>query len=101
LLRDLGATLGASEIVTAKAERLLTSIGQTYKPSPASVPRLALLDPYLKLVSIPAEWQLADKSALMTFKALECLGFMINGPRLAALSGKPFEVEKWLYSWAG
>ena len=54
MLGDPGATLGASEVVIAKAERLLTSIGQTYKPPPANVPRLALLDPYLKLASIPA-----------------------------------------------
>jgi hypothetical protein len=94
-LGDLRATLEASNVDTAKAERLLTLIDQTYKHPPTTVPRLALRDPYLKLANIYARQQMADNSVSMALKALGCLGFVIKGAHLPALSGKPFEVEKW------
>ena len=94
-LKDLEAILSANNIDTAKAERLVASIDKTYKKPPTQVPRLVLHNPYLKLAAVYAKRQVAEKAVSMALKALECLGFVIKGAHLPALSSERFEVEKW------
>jgi hypothetical protein len=95
LLGDLKATLDATNINTAKAERILNTIGQTYKHPPAEVPRLVLREPYARLVSIYSEQRNAEKVAAMSLKALESLGFIIKGAQLPFSPAETFHVEKW------
>jgi len=74
LLGDLKTTLNAAKVDTAKAERILASIDQTYKQPPTDIPRLQLLKPYNLLASIYSEQRNPEKLVSMSLKALESLG---------------------------
>lgn len=76
LLVDLKATLNAADINTAKAERILHTIGQTYRLRPTDIPRLLLREPYIHLASIYSEQRNAEKAVAMSLKALESLAFL-------------------------
>ena len=95
LLGDLKATLNATNVNTAKVERILNTIGQTYKYPPADVPRLALREPYARLALIYSEQRNAEKAVAMSLKALESLGFIIKGAQLPLSPVETFRVEKW------
>jgi len=95
LLGDLKATLNATNVNTVKAERILNTIGQTYKHPPTDVPRLVLREPYARLASIYSEQRNAEKVAAMSLKALESLGFIIKGAQLPLSPVETFRVEKW------
>ncbi|KAJ8069889.1 hypothetical protein OCU04_000300 [Sclerotinia nivalis] len=94
LLGDLKVTLTASDVDTAKAERLLNALEKTYKHPATDVPRLALREPYFKLGGIYSKQGMVDKAVSMALKALSSIGFVIKNANLPALPGKPFEVEK-------
>ena len=95
LLGDLKATLNATNVNTVKAERILNTIGQTYKHPPTDVPRLVLREPYARLASIYSEQRNAEKVVAMSLKALESLGFIIKGAQLPLSPVDTFRVEKW------
>jgi hypothetical protein len=94
LLGDLKATLNVANVNTAKAERILNSIGQTYK-HPPSVPRLIMREPYAHLAKLYSEQGNVEKVTVMALKALESLGFIIKGAQLPLLPAESFRVEKW------
>jgi hypothetical protein len=95
LLEDLEATLNATNVDTVKAERILNTIGQTYKHPPTDVPRLVLREPYARLALIYSKQRNAEKVVAMSLKALESLGFIIKGAQLPLSSVETFRVEKW------
>ncbi|TVY84556.1 hypothetical protein LSUE1_G000747 [Lachnellula suecica] len=95
LFGDLKATLDVANVNTAKAERLLKALGQTYKKSPAEVPRLALREPYTHLAAIFSQQKNAEKVVAMVLKTVESLGFVIRGAHLPVLPAETFRVERW------
>ncbi|KAI9730320.1 MAG: hypothetical protein M1818_008223 [Claussenomyces sp. TS43310] len=96
LLKDLQAVLLPSGVIdTAKAERLLATIDQTYRSPPSKVPRVGLFDPYLLLMRTYMAQQQATRAVPLALKALECLGFVIIGAHIPSTSNIPFEVQRW------
>ncbi|EDO02331.1 hypothetical protein SS1G_04807 [Sclerotinia sclerotiorum 1980 UF-70] len=97
LLRDLKLLLNASasEVDTAKAERLLNSLEKTYTHPVTSIPRLALREPYFTLGGIYSKQGKTEKAVSATLKALISIGFVIKNAHLPALPGETFEVGKW------
>lgn len=80
LLGDLKAAFMApSGVQLPKVERLLTALEQTYKISPAQVPRLALWDPQLLLARLYAAQNQSEKVITIVLKVLASLGFIIKG----------------------
>jgi len=95
LLGDLKATLNAANVDTAKAERNLRAIEQTYKHPPNEVPRLALQKPYARLALLYSEQKNAERVLAMSLKVLDSLGFIIRGAHLPVSPTETFGVEKW------
>ena len=95
LLGDLKTTLNAANVDTAKAERYLRAIEQTYKRPPTEVPRLALHKPYARLAFIYLEQQEAERVVAMSLKVLGSLGFIIKGAQLPVSPTETFRVERW------
>ena len=96
LLIDLKSFLqGPGEPDVAQIERILTAIGRTYQKPAREVPQIAIWDKYLFLAQAYAARQEAIKVVSMALKALECLGFVIEGADILDSSGRPLRVLKW------
>lgn len=91
LLGDLKVAFQPITIDTAKVERLLKAIGQTYKHPPSKVPRLALQEYYIRLLNTYHQQQNAGKVNQTCLKALEILGFVIKEDNVLGT----FHVENW------
>ena len=96
LLADLKSSLqGTREPDVARIERLATAIGRTYQKPARDVPQIALYDKYLLLAHAYATRRDALKVESMALKALESLGFVIEGASVLDSSDRPLRVLKW------
>ncbi len=95
LLQDLTDAFGSrSGADLPKAERVLAALEKTYSVPAATVPRLALWDPYLLLARLYNSNNQQDKVVLTAWKVLEALGFVIERQNPAS-AGSAFEVVQW------
>lgn len=80
------------KVTTAKFERLLRALDDTFKRPATDVPRLVLWDPQLLLIRMYSSMNNAKKSLEWIGKVLTTLGFVIAG---ADVASTPFQVQKW------
>lgn len=75
-----------------KIAQLLENLDKTYSKPATEVPRLNLWDPSLALAQKYGKQQKPDKVIEWTVKAMESLGFVVNG---GDSSSQMFEIVKW------
>ncbi|KAK2789309.1 hypothetical protein FQN53_002151 [Emmonsiellopsis sp. PD_33] len=78
----------------AKFEATLSKLVETYQKPASEVPRLAIWEPYLALAMIcmPNDPQ---KTCQYALKALESLGYIIEGGNIPHVPGTPLLVKQW------
>lgn len=73
---------------------MAAKLESTYKRPATQVPRLALLTPYSRLVTLYSEGNKAEQVFKTALKVLKSLGFVIKGAKFSNTKGD-FRVEKW------
>lgn len=76
----------------SRIENTLASLAETYSRPPSQVPRLGLWSGYLSLAAIALTSHQPEKAIRSGLKALESLGFVING---GFFSDRKLEVKTW------
>ncbi|KAK2800759.1 hypothetical protein FQN51_005899 [Onygenales sp. PD_10] len=79
---------------TAKFDSILSKLAETYQKPATEVPRIAISDPYLGLAisCMPNDPQ---KTCQYALKALESLGYIIEGGNIPHVPGTPLFVKQW------
>ncbi|KAJ5811052.1 hypothetical protein N7447_010568 [Penicillium robsamsonii] len=95
ILADLRRLFKASKINLRKIEEKLSTLAGTYSRPASEVPHLTLDSPYLSLAAIYASSRKREKSVEFGLKALESLGFIIEGGNLPRVSDVPLVVKQW------
>lgn len=84
------------KVDTARIERTLALLENTYTKSALKVPRTGLWDPYLALTRMYGVLGRSQNAIWSTLKILEMLGFSIHGAAFPARKGdRGIVVEKW------
>ncbi|PGH18368.1 hypothetical protein AJ79_00434 [Helicocarpus griseus UAMH5409] len=76
-------------------ERFVSMIAETYSQPAAEVPRLGLWDPLIFLAQVYLQQGQLVKAVESALKALESLGYVIDGGRLPFSPGTSLVVRKW------
>lgn len=79
----------------ARVESILSTIAETYNQPASEVPRFCLWDSYLTLALICSAQNQPQKSIGFALKALESLGYIIEGGGLPPIHETPLVVKKW------
>ncbi|KAJ5570095.1 TPR domain protein [Penicillium hispanicum] len=80
---------------TTKIEALLLSLAETYRQPASDVPRLGHWRSYLNLAMLSTVSHQPQKAVGFALKALESLGYIIEGGCLPHTPGTPLLVRKW------
>jgi hypothetical protein len=91
----LSSCIGNPHPPTAKVERLLSSLEATYRRPGTEVPRLSLWMQYLKYATVCATLDQFKNVVEYTVKALESLGYIIEGASLPHTPGIQLKIIKW------
>ncbi|KAJ5698294.1 hypothetical protein N7462_000299 [Penicillium macrosclerotiorum] len=95
LMVDLQEFHKAKRKDLGKIEDMIARITDTY-PQPASeVPRLALWSPYLSLAALSRGSYQPELSIKFGLKALESIGYVIDGGGFPRASGRKLVVRRW------
>jgi SET domain. len=92
---DLRRLFKTSRMNLRKIEDRISNLASTYSRPASEVPHLTLDMPYLSLAAIYASSRKQEKSVEFGLKALESLGFVIEGGNLPHVSNAPLVVKKW------
>lgn len=79
----------------AKIEAILTKLANTYKQPASVVPRLSIWKPSLALAEYYAFLGQPHMVIKLTMRALESLGYVIEGAMLPRASNSPIVIKKW------
>lgn len=96
LQKSLEKTFSSSQKPNvARVETILSAITETYNQPASQVPRFCLWDPYLTLSLIYSTQNQPQKAIDFALKALESLGYIIEGGRLPLIQETRLVVKKW------
>ncbi|KAJ5312810.1 hypothetical protein PENANT_c007G08348 [Penicillium antarcticum] len=85
--------LGAKH--SSRIEKSISGLAETYTQLASVVPRLALWKPCLSLAAIFAASHKPKRTVEFGLKALESLGYVIDGGKLPHAAGTPLSVKEW------
>lgn len=80
---------------TGKIEAMLSELADTYSQPASEIPRIGMWKAYFTLSTIYAEHNQPQEAVDSAIRALESLGYIIEGGRLPHTPGTPLLVRKW------
>ncbi|KAL2824205.1 hypothetical protein BDW59DRAFT_180299 [Aspergillus cavernicola] len=80
---------------SAKIESILSTLEETYRQPASEVPRFGIWNAYLTLAMLHESRGQSQKAVEFTLKALESLGYIVEGGHLPHKPGTPLRVKKW------
>lgn len=83
------------KVDTARVERTLNLLANTYSSTAVEVPRTGMWDPYLALTRMYVVLGRSHEAISSTLKVFEMLGFEIRGAQIPAIGSGMVIVEKW------
>lgn len=89
------AFLSGNKPNVPRIEAVLSTLEKTYSHPAYEVPRLSIWSPYLTLAMICAAHAQPQKAIEFALKALESLGYVVEGGHLPHILGTPLLVKKW------
>ncbi|KAJ5610508.1 TPR domain protein [Penicillium lagena] len=95
LLADLRKYFQSSNPNGVRIESTLATLAETYNRPASEVPRLTLWDPYLSLCGMYSEWNQPEKAIECGLKALESLGYVIDGGNFPQAPKLTLVVKRW------
>jgi hypothetical protein len=83
------------ETTSSRIEKIISGLAKTYTQPATTVPRLALWTSCLSLAAVYAASHRPQKAVELGLKALESLGFVIQGGKLPQDANRSLSVKKW------
>ena len=95
LLANLRILFTSQDPNPARIEAMISELARTYSRPCSEVPRLALWSSYFNLAAAYARSCQPRLAVKFGLKALESLGYVIDGGTIPHASDTPFNVKKW------
>lgn len=95
LKTDLTQAFQCKKPKPEKIEAILSELSDTYRQPASEIPRVSMWQSYFTLATIYAAHDQPQKAVDSTFRALESLGYIIEGGCLPHTPGTPLLVKKW------
>ncbi|KAJ5174610.1 uncharacterized protein N7482_000487 [Penicillium canariense] len=95
LMAELRQVSSSQNRNLVRFETILSKIAETYSQPPSRVPCFSLWDPYLSLALTYSTQDQPQKVIVFGLKALESLGYIVEGGHIPITQGMTLVVKKW------